>query len=185
MTVLAVVAARYMRRMFADRGYAVMARPASADNLCVIDGECRYPHVRVVAVLANISCLNMGRTLARCFDTVMAAGTITGNTDMIEVSGQPSGRRMAVVTIIAGRDMRRMFASGRCAVVARATGTNYLAVIYSISRRKYIGVVAIFANIRSLNVGRSFANGVNTVVTAGTVVDDAQMIESCRTPRNR
>lgn len=59
MTVVAVVAARNMRRMLARRCCAVVARAAGAKNLRVIDRISGCEYVRVVAVLANIRCLDM------------------------------------------------------------------------------------------------------------------------------
>ena len=64
MAVVAVVAARNVGRMLAGRRGAVVARAAGSKNLRVIDHIRRREHVRIVAILANISCLDMCRALA-------------------------------------------------------------------------------------------------------------------------
>ena len=58
-------------------------------------------------------------------------------------------------------------------------------MIDSVGRREYVGVVAVLAHIRRLNVCWALADGVNAVVTTGTIVNDTQMIEVRRSPRNR
>ena len=50
-------------------------------------------------------------------------------------------------------------------------------MINGVSRRKDIRVVAIFANVRRLDVGWTFPYRINAVVTAGAVIDNAEMIE--------
>ncbi len=47
---------------------------------------------------------------------------------------------------------------------------------------EYIGVVAIFANVRSLNVRQILANGVHAVMAISTISSDVQVIEICRQP---
>ena len=45
---------------------------------------------RVMAVLADVGCLNVGRILAGSVCTVMAARTITGDVYVIEVGRNPA-----------------------------------------------------------------------------------------------
>ena len=76
-----------MCRMLTDCSSAIMARATCAYNLRVIHGIGWHPGIRVVAVLANVACLNMRRILARCVSTVVAARAIAGDVDVIEVRG--------------------------------------------------------------------------------------------------
>ena len=85
---------------------------------------------------------------------------------MVEIRGQPTGRRMTVITIVTARDMRWMLACRYSAVVARAASTQDLRMVDGIGRRKYVRVVTILTNVACLHVRRTLADGINTVVTA-------------------
>jgi len=54
-TVIAVIAAANVRRMLAGRGRAIMTGAAAAEDLGVVDGIGRNPHVRRMAVFADIA----------------------------------------------------------------------------------------------------------------------------------
>ncbi len=107
-----------MRRSFAHRDRTVVAGSARPDNLCVVDRKSRNPNVRVMAILTNVARLNMRQILARRLNTVVAAGAVASDSDVIEVSGQPAGRRMAVIAVITGRDVRQMFTGRGRSVMA-------------------------------------------------------------------
>jgi len=47
---------------------------------------------------------------------------------------------------------------------------------------EYIGVVAILANVRSLNVRQILANGIHAVMAINTISSDVQVIEIGRQP---
>ena len=64
MTVVAVGAARYVRRMFPGRGGSVVTGPTCSDHLRVIDRESRQKGERIVAIFADIARLYVCRTLA-------------------------------------------------------------------------------------------------------------------------
>lgn len=85
MTVVAVVAAGNVRRVFPYRRDTVVARGASADNLCVIDRVHRCEDIGCVTVLAHITGENVRWSFAGRIGAVVAARTVTGNVDMIEV----------------------------------------------------------------------------------------------------
>ena len=89
---------------------------------------------------------------------------------------------MTVITIITARDMRWVLAGRGSAVVARATSTQDLRMVDGIGRRKYVCVVTILANIGCLYVRRTLADGIETVVTACTIIDDTEVIKVCRPP---
>jgi predicted CXXCH cytochrome family protein len=50
-----------------------------------INCERRRPDVRIVAILADVGCLNMRERFASCFDAVVAANAVAGDIDMIEI----------------------------------------------------------------------------------------------------
>ena len=92
---------------------------------------------------------------------------------------------MAVIAIVAARDMRRMLACRRRAVMARTASTEHLRVIDSIGRRENICIVTILTNVSCLYMGRTLANGINAVVATGTIIDDTEVVESRWPPTHR
>ena len=60
----------------------------------------------------------MSGRLARRVSTVVATEAITRNVDVVKVRRNPSDGRMAIIAIIAARDMRRVFTGRYCSVVA-------------------------------------------------------------------
>ena len=69
--------------------------------------------------------------------------------------------------------------------MTRAATAQNLDVVNSHHRRPEIGGVAGLANIRRLNVRRTFASGLCTVMTACTIVGDVYVVEVRRQPRDR
>ena len=59
---------------------------------------------------------------------------------------------MAIIAIVVARNVRCVFAGRSNAVVAGPTGTEHLRVVHSIRRYECACVVAVFANIRRLNM---------------------------------
>lgn len=113
MAIVAVITAAYMRQVFSDRGHAVMTGSTGTQYLRVINGERGCPDVRVVAVLAHIRCRNMRVALANSLYAVVTTDAISGNADVVEIGGQPTGGRMTIVAGIAARNVRRVLASRR------------------------------------------------------------------------
>lgn len=58
-------------------------------------------------------------------------------------------------------------------------------MIYRIYRRPYIGVVAVFANVAGLDVGRVLALRLCTVMAAEAVSHNVYMVEVCWNPASR
>ncbi len=158
MAVVAIIAAGDMRRVLACRNNAVVAGAASADYLSVIHCESWNPDVGIMAVFANIRCQNVRWVLAGRFDAVVTACAIAGDADVIEIRGQPTGCRMAVIAIVAARDMRWMFACGGRAVMARTASTEDLCVVDSIGGRENSCIVTIFTNVGCLDMRRALAD---------------------------
>lgn len=102
MTVAAIVTARNVRRVLTRRRDAIVAGAAGTQNLCVVNSDGGHVGDGAVAILADISCLDMCRSLASGRQTVMAGNAITDDTDVIEKGGQPTGNVMAIVTSIIG-----------------------------------------------------------------------------------
>ncbi len=92
MTIIAVIAAVDVGRVFAGRRNAVVTRATGSRYLCVIDHVRGRPHVAVVAVLADIGCLYMCQGLAGRFRAVVATNTVAGNVDMVEIRWSPADR---------------------------------------------------------------------------------------------
>lgn len=60
----------------------------------------------------------------------MARHAVVGEFGMIEIGRQPTVGRMAVIAIIATRNVRRVFSAGYRAVMAGRASTNHLRVIH-------------------------------------------------------
>ena len=84
---------------------------------------------------------------------------------------------MTVVAIVAAGDVCRVFAGCDDAIVTGAAGTQNLCVVYRVSGHPGVRVMAVFANIRRLNVSGIFAGGFRTVVAAKAVAGNANVIE--------
>lgn len=85
-----------------------------------------------MAVLADVAGADVGRTLARRLDPVVAADAVARDVYVVEIRGDPRRGRVAVVTGVATRDMRRILAGGDDAVMARAASAEHLQVVYGI-----------------------------------------------------
>lgn len=79
MAVIAGIAARYMQRVFADSGNSIMTGSAIAHYLGVINRQYWRKEGCRMAILANISRLNMRGSFANRFSAVVAADAIVRN----------------------------------------------------------------------------------------------------------
>ena len=95
----------------------------------MVDVDNRRPDVRIVAVLADIGRLHVQWPFAGCISTVMTGDTIVHDSRMVKIRWRPGDGCVAVITVIATADMRRVFACGRDAIMTGATSTNDLCVI--------------------------------------------------------
>lgn len=86
---------------------------------------------------------------------------------------------MTVIAVVATCDMSRMFAGRRCTVMAGATASQNLCVIDGDYWLPYGRVVAILANVRSLNMCRTLASCDGAVMAAYAVARDVGMVEIC------
>ena len=85
MAVIAIVAGGQVNQILALGGNAVMAGNTGADCLRMIDGKHRHPYVRVVTILTHIARLYVRERFALCLHAVVAAYTIAGNIQVVEV----------------------------------------------------------------------------------------------------
>ena len=182
MAVVAVVTTRDVCRILARRNRAVVTREASADYLCVVDDISRLPHDVVMAILTHVGRKNMRRSLASRIDAVVTTDAIAHDVDVIEVRGNPGGRRMAIVAVVATRDVSRVLTGCGRIVVTGETGANDLRMVDGICRRPVHIVVAILADIGRQHMRRALAGRIDAVVAADAVAGDADVIEICRNP---
>jgi len=183
--VVAVIAAINVCRVLASCRDAVMAGAANAHNLRVVDSEYGREHICVVTVLAHVGRLNVRRTFARGFRAVVAVDAVTGDVDVIEVSGQPAGGRVTVVASVAAGDVGWILAGRGKTIMAGATSTRNLRMVDSVCRRKRVGVVTIFADGRSRNVRCVLASSISAIVAVAAISDDIDVIEIGRYPTGR
>lgn len=85
--VIAVVAARYVSRVFAGGGNTVVAGSASTQNLRVIDRNDGNERNRAVAVFANVRRQRVRWGFSGCVRAVMAVAAVTRDAGMVEVRG--------------------------------------------------------------------------------------------------
>ena len=157
MTVIAVIAAGDMSRMFTGRDQAVMARRTDSKYLCVIYRVGRCPENIVVAVLANIGCVYMRWVLTGGTCAVMTIDAVARDVGMIEIRRNPRRGCVAVIAVVAAGNVRYVFAGCCCTVVAGHAGADDMRVIHCIDRRPKHVVVAVLANVACIDVRWVFA----------------------------
>lgn len=91
---------------------------------------------------------------------------------------------MAVVAVVATRDMGRVLAGRRGAVVARTAGTDDLGMVYGNDWLKDKRTVAVLADICGRHMDRTLADCRCTVMARDAIVDNARMVETCGQPRS-
>jgi len=120
--------------------------------------------------------------LARRVRTIVATCTVTNDIDVVEIRRYPGDRSVAVIASDATGDVADVFARSCYSIMAGAAGTKHLCVIDQIHGRPEIDAVAILANGRRLNVRCILTSRVDTVMAAGAVTGDIDVIEICRQP---
>ena len=101
------------------------------------------------------------------------------------ISRGPRVRAVTNIALFCGAEVILVLTDRVNAIVTRSTRAEYLRVIDRKHRRKHVGRVAVFANIRSLNMCRVFAGCVSAVVAAGTVAGDIHVVEIRWQPASR
>jgi len=124
----------------------------------------------------------MAVALARRLDAVVTAEAIASDIDVIEIGGQPAIGRVTIITVVAACNVRRVLA-GRCdAIVAGATGAQYLGMVNGYCRHVGHGAVAILADVGCLNMSQTLAGGRNAIVAGNAIADDTDVIKQRRQP---
>jgi len=182
MTVIAGIGAGDVRRMFAGRRRTVMAGRADADDLRMVNSVKRCEEHTVMAILADVSCLNVPGILANGFDAVMTADAIARDIEMVEVRREPAIACMTVITSITTGDVCWMFSRGDGAIVAGRTDADNLGMVDRISRREDHTVMTVLADIACLNMRWMLADGVGAVMAAEAFTSDIEVIEVRRNP---
>ena len=169
-----------MCRAFTSGFSAVMAGNTGTSDLGVIDVVGRCPDDPVMAVLANIGRLYVGRSLAGRLGAVVTVNAITADVDMIEVRRNPGLGSVAVITSNTTVDVGRVFAGRNGAIVAGTTTTDDLGVVDRGCRNPKRTIVAVFTNVGRLYMGWTLARGGGAIVTANAVVRDTGVFEAGR-----
>ena len=129
MSVFAVVAAGDVGRVLAFGRVAIMAGEAGANDLRMIDHVGGYKRHDVVAVFADHSGVDVCRILPDGLDAIMTAGAIPADAGVVKIGGCPAGRRVAVIAIVAARNMASILTQGNGSVVTAETGANDLCMV--------------------------------------------------------
>jgi hypothetical protein len=164
MAVVAIIATGYVRGMLAGCNDAIMTRAAAAENLCMVDGDRRYPDGRTVTILAHVCGKNVRRVLAGCVRTIVAIRAVARDIYVVEVSWSPTRCCVAVVTVIATLNMTGVFASCDISIVTGTTTPKHTQMIDREYRAPGARSMAVLADGRRLEVCRRFASGVNAIV---------------------
>ncbi len=185
MTIITIGVAGDMCGVFASCSYTVMAGATTSQYLCVVDRSRRCPYIAVVAVFTDIRCLNVGQILARGVQPVVAAYAIAGDVQVVEGRRSPCNCRVAIVAGFAADEVCRVLAGCNNAIVTGVAGADDLRVVDRVYGCKYVGVMAVLANIARLDVFWILTSGIYAVVAINTGTGDVQMIKVRRQPGNR
>ncbi len=177
--VIASITAGDMCGVLAGRCDAVVTGTAGSNHMHVIDSIRGRECAGVVAIFTDITCLNVSQALACRIGTVMAATAVAGNVRVVEIRRQPADGRVAVVAVIAARNVCRVFAGGCHAIMTGPAGPDYLCVIHREHWCPHVGRMAIFTDITGLNVRCILTGGIGAVVAGDTIASDIQMIKIC------
>lgn len=112
--------------------------------------------------------IHMGRVFAGCRGAVMTTGAGADDTHMIEGTGGPGHRGVAILTWPGGRDMGRRFADGIHIVVATFTSRNDAGMVEPHIQPGGIGDMAVVTRDIGRDMIDRLAGGGIAVVTAGT-----------------
>lgn len=114
---IAVVAARDMGRVFADRDRIIVTGRAAADHLCVIHPIGRCKQDGIVAILTYVAGQYVIRIFANRIRAIVTSEAITRDVGVVEVCRQPGHRRMTGIAVVATGNVCRVFAACNVAVM--------------------------------------------------------------------
>ena len=129
MAVIAVFAARDVGRVLARGGVAIVAGSAGPEDLGMVDHVSRRKCHVVVAVLAYVARIDVRGVLTRGLHAIMTIDAVARDVGVIKIGWSPRDSGVPIVTIVAARDVGRMFSSCCIAVMACVAAAKYLRVI--------------------------------------------------------
>ena len=135
-----------------------------------------------MAIFAKVARTDVIVVLAERVCTVMTAKAITRYACMVEIGRQPGDRCMAVIAVIAARNMFRILSERDRAVMAGSASSNDLGVIDGHDRLKESNAVAILANVSRRNMILSFTRSTGSIVATSTIIRNACVVKRCRQP---
>lgn len=182
MTHIALFRGAEMVLILTRRLHTIVAGCARSEHLRVIYRHDRRKHIGRMAVFADIRCLHVRRILSRRIRAVMAANAIARNVDVIEIRRNPANGAVAIITVVAAGDMRRVLASCNSAIMTGATAANDLGMIDDNHRYKNRRAVTIFTDICRLNMRRVLAGCFRAVVAVDAIGGYLAVIERRRQP---
>ena len=100
-----------------------------------------------MAVFTNIGGLHVRRVLPSRIGTVMAAGTVAGDVDVIKIRRHPAGSGMTVVTGVAARNMTWVLAGRSIAIMTGSTTAYDISMVDRKCRREAVGCVTVLAGV--------------------------------------
>ena len=166
------------------RFYTIVAGRTGPEYLIVIDLEYRHPGCRCMAVFTDTCREHVLWMLSGCGRAVVTADAIIRGVGMIIVRWCPGDGCMAIVTIVATDYVGRVFTGRGIAVMAGTTTAEDLYVIHGYGRHPDSSVVAVFADVRGLNMRHVLAGRRCAIVAIAATVRDVVVIEICRQPRD-
>ncbi len=114
---IAVVAARDMSRVFANRDRIIVTGRAGTDHLCVIHPIGRCKQDGIVAILTYVAGQYVIQIFANRIHAIVTIEAITRNGGVVEVGRQPGHRRMTGIAIVATGNVCRIFTACNGAVM--------------------------------------------------------------------
>ena len=166
---------------FCDR--AVMTRATRAKHGIVVDSSDILEAGSCMAIFTHIRGVNVRGVLTGGVHAVMAARAVACYCTVIKLGITPRVGVMAVIASVAASNVGCGLAFCDRAVMTRATRAKHGVVVDPRHILECRGRVAIFADIRGVNVRGVLTGGVHTIVTRGTVARDGTVIKLSITPR--
>lgn len=119
---------------------------------------------------------------ARDRRVVVAAGATAGRIAVIEIGGQPACGGMTTEAILGDRNVIRIHAGCRVAVMATGAGADHLNMIDPGGRTPAARAVTILAHIAGRHMVRTFTVGWGAAMTTDTGARNAAVIVTRRAP---
>lgn len=125
MTIITGITTGNVIRCFSTGRRSVMATETGTNYIGMIDTGNRTPQRRIVAILAQIRCLDMRAVLAGRRRTIVAGKTTATHRTVIEHGRDPAAGTVTIIAGVATAYMVRRLATGRGPVMATETGTDH------------------------------------------------------------